>query len=323
MSTAGDIMSERGTLFLGSRLKRLADRLQGDVVRIVERAGVPVQPSHYAPLATLERFGPLTVTELAQALQISQPAVTRTLARLLELKLVETLRLHRDQRHKTVSLTAEGRGVLLRSKLLVWPQVEAAVAEVLHTLPGSLLEHIDALESQLANRPLNERARCVPAPPLSLCEYTDDLADVFRAISVEWIETLYRIEPADLEVLDHPRERIIEPGGAILFVQAQGVGIIGTCALRKSAEREFELTKMGVLRGARGVKAGEFLLRAAITRAHALGAELLYLLSNRKSAAAIRLYEKLGFVHDADILRRFGAHYQRCDVAMRYQPQAS
>ena len=323
MSAAGDMMREQGALFLGSRLKRLADRMQGDVVRVVERAGLPVQPSQYAPLATLDRFGPLTVTELAQALQISQPAVTRTLARLLELELVEARRLHRDQRHKTIALTAKGRDLLIRSKLLVWPQVEAAVAEILQTLPGSLLEQIDALEAQLVSRPLSERALGVPAPGLSICEYSDDLAGVFRAISVEWIEGMYRLEPADLEVLDHPRECIIEPGGAILFVQAEGVGIIGTCALRRTAEREFELTKMGVLQAARGVKAGEFLLRAVIARAQTLGAELLYLLSNRKSAAAVRLYENIEFVHDLEILRRFGAHYQRCDVAMRYRPNAS
>jgi ribosomal protein S18 acetylase RimI-like enzyme len=49
-----------------------------------------------------------------------------------------------------------------------------------------------------------------------------------------------------------------------------------------------------------------------------MGAELLYLLSNKKSAAAIHLYEKLGFVHDAEIMQTYGARYARCDVAMRY-----
>ena len=47
-------------------------------------------------------------------------------------------------------------------------------------------------------------------------------------------------------------------------------------------------------------------------------AELLYLLSNKKSAPAIHLYEKLGFRHDDEIMRDYGARYARCDVAMRY-----
>ena len=323
MTVSRDIVSERGALFLGSRLKRLADRLQGDVARIVERAGLPVQPSHYAPLATLDRYGPLTVGQLADAMQLSQPAVTRALSKLVELGLVDSTRQHRDQRHKTISLTAAGRSVLIRSKLLVWPQVEAAVDEVIQQLSGSLLHQLAAVESQLAERALNERSRGAAPPAFTIREFSVDLAGAFRDISIEWIESMYRLEPADLDVLDHPYERIVAPGGAILFVQAEGVGIIGTCALRKTGAREFELTKMGVHEAARGLRAGEFLLNAVIDRARSLGAELLYLLSNRKSVAAIKLYEKLGFVHDAEIMRRFGGHYQRCDVAMRYRPPES
>ena len=67
-----------------------------------------------------------------------------------------------------------------------------------------------------------------------------------------------------------------------------------------------------------GLKAGEFLLRAVIARARELNAETLYLLTNSRCAAAIHLYEKLGFIHDAGIMRDYGADYARCNVAMRY-----
>lgn len=43
--------------------------------------------------------------------------------------------------------------------------------------------------------------------------------------------------------------------------------------------------------------------------------------ADQKCAAAIHLYEKLGFVHDAEIMRLFGARYERCDVAMSYPPR--
>ena len=66
------------------------------------------------------------------------------------------------------------------------------------------------------------------------------------------------------------------------------------------------------------VKAGEFLLAAAIDRAQAMGADPLYLLTNRACEAAIHLYEKLGFRHDAAIMETYGARYARCDVAMRH-----
>ncbi|MEG3177400.1 GNAT family N-acetyltransferase [Sphingomonas sp. RB3P16] len=153
---------------------------------------------------------------------------------------------------------------------------------------------------------------------LKIHAYRDDLAQAFHDINAEWIGAMYRIEQTDLDVLQNPYERIIAPGGDILFVEAEGAGIVGACALQKTGPRQYELTKMGVREAARGRKAGEFLLAAMIARARALGAERLYLLSNSKSAAAIHLYEKVGFVHDAAIMADFGARYERCNVAMLY-----
>ena len=174
----------------------------------------------------------------------------------------------------------------------------------------------------LAERPLDQRARAAEGAGLSIRDFSDELAPAFRDINAEWIGAMYRINPTDQDVLDHPRARIVDPGGAILFVEAAGVGIVGTCALQKTGERAFELTKMGVRAAARGCKAGEFLLHAVIARAMHMGADPLYLLSNRKSAAAIHLYEKLGFAHDKNIMTVYGSRYARCDVAMRFRPES-
>jgi ribosomal protein S18 acetylase RimI-like enzyme len=43
-------------------------------------------------------------------------------------------------------------------------------------------------------------------------------------------------------------------------------------------------------------------------------------LTNTRCAAAIHLYEKNGFRHDAGIMARYGARHERCDVAMRSRP---
>lgn len=164
-----------------------------------------------------------------------------------------------------------------------------------------------------------------PADPdrLAIRDYSDDLAGHFRDINAEWIQAMFRMEPTDQEVLDHPRARIIAPGGVILFVEAKGLGVIGTGALQRSTGSGIELTKMGVRESARGLKAGEFLLSALIARAQAMHADPLYLLTNSRCAAAIHLYEKAGFRHDAEIMARYGARYERCDVAMRCGPSAA
>ena len=159
-------------------------------------------------------------------------------------------------------------------------------------------------------------------PALTIREFSDDLAQAFHDINAEWIEAMFVLEPVDREVLENPREKIIAPGGVILFVEVEGLGVVGTCALKPTGAGGYELTKMGVRETARGSGAGAFLLEAIIARAVEMGADPLYLLTNRTCAAAIHLYEKLGFRHDAGIMADYGARYARCDVAMRYRQPA-
>jgi DNA-binding MarR family transcriptional regulator/N-acetylglutamate synthase-like GNAT family acetyltransferase len=309
-----DVVAFEGAVMLGSRLKRLAERLQAGAERIAIDCGLPTQPSQMPLLTALHRHGSMTVGDAVEILGISQPAVTRILSRLIAMKLVETARDDRDQRSKTMSLTLRGREAMELATTVLWPRLRAAVGEVCDV--PALLAQVEAIEAALAEEPLDQR----PRGGLAIRRFSDALADDFYRINAQWIEDMYRLEQTDIDVLKNPRERIIEPGGDILFVEDPKLGIVGTCALQKTGERQFELTKMGVLDSARGKKAGEFLLQAIIERAHALGCDRLYLLSNAKSEAAIHLYEKLGFSHDAGIMEEFGKRYERCNVAMLYHP---
>ena len=315
-----DILAEGGHLFLGSRLKRLGERMQADVSRVVAAAGLPIQPSQYPILAALDLYGPMTVGAAAETLGLSQPAITRALSRLVDLGLVASSRGRSDQRRRTIALTAAGEMAMARSKREVWPRIDAAVAAICAPLDGPLLDQLTAIERDLAATPLDRRAAQYATAP-SIRDFSDDLAGAFHDINVAWIETMFTLEQTDRDVLENPRARIIDKGGAILFAETADLGVVGTCALQKTGEGQFELIKMAVLESARGRKLGEFLLRATIDRAAAMGAETLYLLTNSACAPAIHLYEKAGFVHDAAIMRDFGARYARCDVAMRYRPR--
>lgn len=156
-------------------------------------------------------------------------------------------------------------------------------------------------------------------PKLTILPWSPEHAAAFYEISAEWISSMYSLEEADLQILRDPQGQILDRGGDILFVHAEDLGIVGTCALMPMPGGAVELTKMGVLKSARGRGAGAFLLEAILRRAEELNVTTLFLLSNKKSAAAIALYEKMGFVHDASLLTTFGARYQRCDVAMVYR----
>jgi GNAT superfamily N-acetyltransferase len=154
---------------------------------------------------------------------------------------------------------------------------------------------------------------------LTILPYADDLAPAFHAINAAWIAEMFVLEPHDEHVLSHPREAIVDKGGTILFVHHPDHGVIGAGALMPTGGGGYELTKMGVRADVRGTGAGAVLLGALIAHARTLpDLTTLYLLTSSKCAAAIHLYEKAGFRHDAAILASHGATYARCDVAMRH-----
>ncbi|HEU0066756.1 MAG TPA: bifunctional helix-turn-helix transcriptional regulator/GNAT family N-acetyltransferase [Sphingomonas sp.] len=311
-----DVLRDMGAGFLGSRLKRLGERMQAGAARVISDAGLTVQPAHMPLLVALDGRA-MTIGQLVQAVGISQPGVTRGVGQLVAMGLARA-ETGSDQRHRTISLTDEGAAAIVRAKLFVWPQVTEAVDRLLAGRSGELLAIIADVEDALAATPLDQLAAQARPEVLSIREYSDDLARAFHDINAEWISDMFRMEETDRTTLENPRASIIDPGGAVLFVEARGMGIIGTCALQKTSATGFELTKMGVRKAARGLKAGEFLLNAVIDKAATVGADPLYLLTNSRCAAAIHLYEKLGFQHDAGIMADYGGRYARCDVAMRH-----
>jgi DNA-binding MarR family transcriptional regulator/N-acetylglutamate synthase-like GNAT family acetyltransferase len=306
-----------GPAFLGSRLKRLGERMQAGAASVITGAGLPLQPGQMAIMAAL-RTGPRTIGQLAEASGTSQPGVTRTIGQLTKLGVVADEQCE-DQRSRMIALTREGERMVQVIATEVWPRVGQAAEQILARVEGDFLHQLAIIEDALAEATIDQRAALVTPATLLLREFDDSLAGEFHDINLEWIETMFTVEATDREVLENPRERIIDPGGDIFAVEAAGLGIVGACALQKTGPAAFELTKMGVRETARGLKAGEFLLGGVIDRARDLGAEKLYLMTTRKCAAAIPLYEKLGFEHDAEIMADYGARYERCDVAMRYR----
>lgn len=144
------------------------------------------------------------------------------------------------------------------------------------------------------------------------------LAHHFEQINKEWINDMFVLEAVDKQVLEDPQSYIIDKGGKIWFAEHPTLGIVGTCAFWNKGDNQFELTKMGVLKSARGLKVGEILLQHVLKDARSLGIKKLFLLTNAKCEAAIHLYEKNGFVHDKSIMKYYGQNYARCNVAMLY-----
>ena len=73
--------------------------------RLRQEAGEELSPSQVAALATIDRHGPLTPSELAGRERVQRPTATRVIARLEEAGLVDRTQDPADRRSFVVALT--------------------------------------------------------------------------------------------------------------------------------------------------------------------------------------------------------------------------
>ncbi len=153
-----DVVRELGHLTLGTRLKRIGERMQSQTQRILDAHELPIQAAQFPFLAAIDRIGPLTVGELADAVGVTQPGATRALAQLADDGLVEIAQAAGDQRRKSITLTKQGKKLVDVGKRDVWPVIEAAVKDLCKKLDGTLLDQLAAIEDGLTDRSLDRRA---------------------------------------------------------------------------------------------------------------------------------------------------------------------
>lgn len=153
-----DVVRALGYLTLGTRMKRLGERLQAQSQALLDDTDIGVPSAQFPALAALDRLGPLSIGDLTQALGVSQPGVTRTVGKLAAAGYVTLRQDPTDRRISVVGLTDAGRDLFEHSRRSVWPLVEAAVAEACARTSGPFLAQVAALEDALGETSLGQRA---------------------------------------------------------------------------------------------------------------------------------------------------------------------
>lgn len=147
---------------------------------------------------------------------------------------------------------------------------------------------------------------------IKIIEFKPEFAKDFAALNYEWLHKYFEVEPHDTEILENPKEFILDSGGQIvmaLFNQK----VVGTVALIKMNPHMVELSKMAVTKAYQGLKIGNKLMEAAIELARKMKFATIMLESNRKLVPAISLYKKFGFV---EVPTNPNSEYKRADIKM-------
>jgi DNA-binding MarR family transcriptional regulator len=109
MATMSPTRSERDLSGLAAQLRLVITRTAR---RLRQQAGTDLGPAQASALASVERHGPLTPSELARIERVQRPTATRIVARLEEAGLVERVADPTDGRSFTVSINADGRALM-------------------------------------------------------------------------------------------------------------------------------------------------------------------------------------------------------------------
>jgi DNA-binding MarR family transcriptional regulator/predicted GNAT family N-acyltransferase len=315
-------LHSQGELALGSRFKAISESLYAVANDAYRASGVDIDAHWFPVLRYLHVKGPATVTEIAAAIGQTHPAVSQLAAKLRTKGWLTRRTDKADARRGMLELSADAERKLDRLGP-VWCAIRRGARAAALRGRGTLIDALAGFERDIASGRLAaeialERER-VLAAEIEIRAYRPAWAEHFARINSEWLERWFVIEPVDREMLSHPQKHVIDRGGAILFALLDGE-VIGTCALLKEAPGVYELSKMAVETGFRGLGGGRKLLDAAILEFRRLRGKTLFLESSQRLLPALRLYESAGFVHQP--APRPGSHYARADVYMVYQPQS-
>ncbi|AUC84210.1 MarR family transcriptional regulator [Polaribacter sp. ALD11] len=145
---------------------------------------------------------------------------------------------------------------------------------------------------------------------LQILPYEDKYHEQFKEISLNWLHAHHLYEKADDDLLDNP-QKYLDKGGFI-FLAYLDSKIVGTISLIPVNDTNFEILKLGVVEGYKGLGIGKKLMQICIDICIEKKIEIITLESSSKLESALKLYEKLGFKH----VEVVDAHFESADVKM-------
>ncbi|MEO8512950.1 MAG: bifunctional helix-turn-helix transcriptional regulator/GNAT family N-acetyltransferase [Ignavibacteria bacterium] len=293
-----EFIKQLGEVAFGTRLRLLTDRFIQDGAKIYQSQNIDFEPRWFTMFYLLSQKSPLNITEITAELGYTQPAVTQIANILLKRGLIKIVKDKTDTRKKLLALSPKGLE-LYKDLEPVWQGFEDAVKELFNSVGHDVMYIVSKLETALDEKDMyhrvSEKIKQKQIDNVEIVKYSAEHKDSFRNLNYEWLEKYFKVEPEDKKLLGDPEGEIISKGGDVIFAK-YNEEIVGTAALIKSGEAEYELAKMAVTDKAKGKQIGKRLAEEIIALAGKKNAKTLYLETSIKLGPAMNLYKKLGFV---------------------------
>lgn len=148
-----DFLKELEFVGFTARIKRISDHLMYDARKVYENLDIGIEPNWHLIFLLLKQEEQLTVTEIAQHLNFSHPAVIKIIKKMKEKGYIESITDRKDSRRQLLQLSGKSKKELpLFEK--EWELIETIIQEFVDL---ELLEKISILERKLGDKGLFDR----------------------------------------------------------------------------------------------------------------------------------------------------------------------
>jgi len=290
-----------------------------DVASIYQQQGIELNPTYFPLFNLLHQHGPLSVTQAAEILNVSHPAISKIALKMQREELIYKRPDPQDERRFFLALDKKAVQLLSRIEPILREMrshLDTLIKAQQHPILDSLTEFELSYEQKGLVKPvLNALAKQAQPAQVTVMTWHAQYKADFYQLNYAWLEKYFnaQLNHLDKQALNTPESYYLARGGYIWFALLDNI-VVGCIALADHNNGRYEISKMAVDEQYQGYGIGRKLLLVALNKARELSAKQVYLETSSLLPKALTLYQHMGFTIAAHPNGK--SDYSRSDIYM-------
>jgi len=288
-----------GELILGTRLKRISEKLLNDVSNIYKHLNIPFEVSWFPIFYLLNENKKLSVTEIANELEITHSAVSQMITILDKRGLVKFIDDENDRRRRFICFTKKGKE-LMSTLPPIWKAMQHSMQDIFSDGINSphILSALDEIEDSLEKENFTSRViKEVEEGELSdvvIVDYDDSSYDCYKNFILEWLIDKNDIDMQGVDYINNPRKAVNEQDTTILMAK-ENTDYAGVIVYRKVKKNEIKIIFFVIHEKSKRKQTGRKLLNEMLNRLCKMKINQVSITLSRSNAELIRILKDAGF----------------------------
>ncbi len=150
-----DLVKDLGFRTLGTRLKRIADKMSHSARDMYKKLGMDIEPNWYLVLTLVKENDAVSIVEIARYLGFAHQSIVSMTNKMIKRGYLLSSKDENDLRRTVVRLTPKSEEILPEIEK-IWNHGEEVIAELLDN-NQELLKHLDVMEHRLNESSFGDR----------------------------------------------------------------------------------------------------------------------------------------------------------------------